>query len=79
MSLPDDESLSTEDRMVVTALKARRPSPTPAFRGSLGRRLVRLDPGYGHRPARLRAHAAFLVGAGSLGVLLGLLVSAGVI
>ena len=74
-----EENLSPEDLMVAATLEARRPSPTPAFRGALGRRLTSLDPGYGHRPARLWAHAGMLAGVGALIVLLGLLVSTGVI
>lgn len=74
-----EESLSPEDLMVVATLEARRPVPTLAFRGALSRRLTSLDPGYGHRPARLWAHAGVLTGAGVVFVLMGLLVSMGVI
>ncbi len=79
MMLEPEDNLSPEDRLVASALQERRPSPTPAFRGALGRRLNLLDLGYGHRPARLWAHAGMLAGVGALILLLGLLVSTGVI
>jgi hypothetical protein len=74
-----EDTLSPEDLMLAATLEARRPAPTLVFRGTLARRLTRQDPGYGHRPARLWAHAGVLAGAGALFVLLGLLVSTGVI
>ena len=70
---------STEELAVAQSLGALRPVPTPAFRGGLARRLVSLDPGYGHRPEWLWQRAGVLAGAGVLLVLLGLLVSSGTI
>ncbi|MDA8067318.1 MAG: hypothetical protein M0T77_01700 [Actinomycetota bacterium] len=78
--MPDSEdNLTPEDLMVATALSTHRPAPAPAFRGALTRRLAALDPGYGHRPARLRTHAALLCLAGAILLLLGLLVGTGAI
>ena len=74
-----EDTLSPEDLMLAASLEARRPAPTPVFRGTLAKRLTRQDRGYGHRPARLWAHAGVLAGAGALLVLLGLLVSTGAI
>jgi hypothetical protein len=74
-----EDALSPEDLMLAASLEARRPAPTPVFRGALAKRLTRHDPGYGHRPARLWAHVGLLAVAGALFVLLGLLVSAGAI
>ena len=58
-----EDTLSPEDLMLAASLEARRPAPTPVFRGTLARRLTRQDPGYGHRPARLLTHAGVLAGA----------------
>jgi hypothetical protein len=74
-----EDSLSPEDLMLAASLEARRQAPTPVFRSALSTRLTRQDPGYGHRPARLWAHAGVLAAAGALLVLLGLLVSTGAI
>ena len=74
-----DDNLSPEDLLVASTLASRRPAPAPAFRGALTRRLAALDPGYGHRPARLRTHAALLCLAGAILLLLGLLVGTGAI
>lgn len=70
---------NTEEQAVARSLDALRPVPTPAFRGGLARRLVNLDPGYGHRPEWLWQRAVALAGAGVLLVLLGLLISTGAI
>ena len=72
-----EDTLSPDDLMLAATLEARRPAPTLDFRGALSRRISSLDRGYGHRPARLWAHAGALTGAGMLLVLLGLLVSSG--
>jgi hypothetical protein len=74
-----EDTLSPEDLMLAASLEARRPAPTPVYRGRLAKRLTRQDMGYGHRPARLWTHAGVLAGAGALFVLLGLLVSTGAI
>lgn len=68
-----DQPPSPEELLVAAALAAHRPAPAPAFRGALGERIAALDPGYGHRPARLRVHAALLCAAGLILLLLGLL------
>jgi hypothetical protein len=74
-----EDTLSPDDLMLAATLEQRRPAPTLDFRGALSRRISSLDRGYGHRPARLRAHAGALAGAGMLLVVLGLLVSTGAI
>jgi hypothetical protein len=77
--LEPEDTLSPDDLTLAAALEARRPAPTLDFRSALSRRISSLDRGYGHRPARLWAHAGALAGAGMLLVALGLLVSAGAI
>jgi hypothetical protein len=74
-----EDTLSPEDLTFAASLDARRPSPTLTFRGALGRRIARQDPGYGHRPERLWLRAGLSAGAGVLFVVLGLLVGTGAI
>jgi hypothetical protein len=74
-----EDTLSPDDLILASTLEARRPAPTLDFRGALSRRISSLDRGYGHRPARLWAHAGALAGAGMLLLLLGVLVSIGTI
>lgn len=73
---PDPQS---EDWGLAELLDTSRPAPSPGFRGALGRRLVALDPGYGPRPPRLRLTVTGFVALGALLVLLGELVSSGLI
>lgn len=77
MMVQPADNLSPEDLVVAAALEARRPAPAPAFRGALAQRLTHLDPGYGHRPARLWAHVAALTCLGALILALALFVSSG--
>jgi hypothetical protein len=54
-----------------------RPFPAPDFRGSLRRALVAADPGYGPRPARLRARVVIFLALGALLLVIGFLQSIG--
>ena len=58
-------------------LLRERPVPRVSFRGALGRYLADRDPGYGPRPANLRALVAAYVLVGLLLMLVGLLVASG--
>jgi hypothetical protein len=73
----EHEELGAEDPAVVRRLEADRPVPAPAFRGALGRYLMRRDPGYGPRPARLRVISLAYLTAGVLLMVLGLLQATG--
>ncbi len=67
-----DDFDGLEDR-----LERERPVPAAAFRGVLGRRLDRLDPGYGPRPPQLRLMVGAWLLAGAVVMLVGLLVATG--
>jgi hypothetical protein len=54
------------EQNLAAALRIARPVPAAGFRGALGRHLAERDPGYGPRPARLRALVAGYLGAGGL-------------
>jgi hypothetical protein len=60
------------DQPLADELTGRRPTPRASFRGALGRYLTDVDPGYGARPARLRALVAAYMLAGLLLLLGGL-------
>lgn len=79
MSEPDDNGAETgpDEHRFGERLSARRPVPTAAFRGALGRHLAASDPGYGPRPERLRLRIAGFLAAGSLLVIVGALQAAG--
>ena len=65
------------DLQLEAELARKRPVPRAAFRGALARHLADRDPGYGPRPANLRALIAGCTLAGLLLILLGLLVATG--
>ncbi|MGO9902918.1 MAG: hypothetical protein ACLP0J_25240 [Solirubrobacteraceae bacterium] len=71
--------LEPADHVLAEQLDATRPAPGAGFRGALGRRLLALDPGYGPRPEHLRPTVAVFLATGALLLLLGGLVSAGLI
>jgi hypothetical protein len=75
MSSPDEPD--APDHELASRLADSRPFPAPDFRGSLRRALVAADPGYGPRPARLRARVAILLALGALLLVIGLLQSIG--
>jgi hypothetical protein len=58
--------LSAHDRQLAELLDSRRPLPGAAYRGQLARRLAFLNPGIGHRPARLWTITAACVAGGLL-------------
>jgi hypothetical protein len=58
-------------------LTDERPVPAAGFRGALGRRLTAEDPGYGPRPAQLRARVAACLAGGGLLATLGALIALG--
>ncbi len=60
-------------------LSRRRPPPPASFRGTLGRRLQELDPGWGPRPERLIGLVCFYVGLGLLLIGLGALSGLGLL
>lgn len=74
-----DTSLDPEDRDLGERLAGERPLPAGDFRGALGRHLAARDPGYGPRPARLRATVAMYLGAGAAVAALGALQALGVL
>jgi hypothetical protein len=65
------------DHELAGRLADSRPFPAPDFRGSLRRRLVAADPGYGPRPDRLRARVLTLLAVGALLLVIGFLQSIG--
>lgn len=73
---------SAEERAELRELSARlaadRPAPRAGFRGSLRRRLVERDPGYGPRPRHLRAIVGAYVAAGAVLMALGAVGATGV-
>lgn len=66
-----------EELALASELAASRPTPAPGFRGSLARRLGRVDRGYSHRPANLWPRSLVLIGVGAALVIAGLLVAVG--
>jgi hypothetical protein len=80
--MTDQESefpLEPPDRSLAERLVDERPVPAAGFREIPGRHLVAGDPGYGPRPARLRATVGlYLAGGGVIGAL-GALVAVGVL
>ncbi len=79
---PEDDispDLEPVDHALAEQLRANRPAPSAGFRGTLGRQLLTLDPGYGPRPARLRPTVSAFVAVGALLVLFGGLLSSGLI
>ena len=72
-----DEPQGNDEQEVADTLSDQRPVPAPGFRGALGRYLAETDPGYGPRPARLRAMVAGLFGGGLVLIVLGLLQATG--
>ena len=81
MTTPDGgtEGNDQVDEVFGDRLRAIRPVPSPAFRGTLQRRLVILDPGYGPRPEKLRTSVALWIFAGLLLLALGAVVAGGII
>lgn len=82
MSSPSDrfrESEDADEMGFAMLLGEQRPTPTPLFRGALGRRIASIDPGYDHRPAKLWWWASFAIVAGVVLVALGALVSIGLL
>jgi hypothetical protein len=71
--------LGPEEQDLGSQLAEQRPVPSASFRGALGRRLSRRDPGYGPRPETLRLVVAGYAGAGALVIGLGTLVATGVL
>ena len=63
------------DQPLAEELARGRPTPRGSFRGALGRYLTAADPGYGPRPARLRAVVAAYVFAGLVLILGGLVIA----
>jgi hypothetical protein len=81
VSEPRDQSAQEPDAAPDAALEqllvSQRPVPGAGFRGDLGRMVAAADPGYGHRPARLRLAVAGWVGGGLLVAGLGALQALG--
>ena len=75
---PDfDSELSPGEAELGQRLQRDRPVPSPAFRGALGRRLARRDPGFGPRPPWLVPVATTCFGGGLVLILLSALGATG--
>lgn len=74
-----DADLEPDERELGPRLTAERPLPAAEFRGALGRHLAARDPGFGPRPAHLRATVALYLGAGGAVGVLGALQALGVL
>ena len=72
-------AFSTDEGKLAERLASQRPVPTAGFRGTLGRHLVAIDPGYGPRPERLRCSVSGYITAGTLLITLGALQATGVL
>ncbi len=76
----DSESpLDAPERDLAQRLASERPVPGAEFRGALGRHLAAHDPGYGPRPARLRATVGLYLVSGGVVAALGALQAMGVL
>lgn len=75
----EQDPLEPADEGLAHRLTEQRPLPGGEFRGALGRRLAADDPGYGPRPASLRAASAGLIAIGTVVAGLGALTAVGVI
>jgi hypothetical protein len=72
----DREPDLTEDELeLFQQLADERGVPRAAFRGALTRLMRARDPGYGHRPARMRLLVAGLIGWGAVILTIGALVA----
>jgi hypothetical protein len=74
---PDGADIGPEENRLADAIAAQRPVPRADFRGALGRYLAIRDPGYGPRPARLRAVVSVWIGFGLVLIVIGLLQATG--
>jgi hypothetical protein len=79
MTDSDHDQIEPADQELAHRLSDQRPLPGGEFRGELGRRLAAEDPGYGPRPASLRATSAGLLGIGLVVAGLGALTAVGVV
>jgi hypothetical protein len=69
--------LPPEEDRLAEHLASQRPFPTPGFRGTLGRHLAAIDPGYGPRPDRFSIMVSAYLGTGALFIALGALQAMG--
>jgi hypothetical protein len=72
-------ALPPEEHSLAEWLVDQRPVPTAGFRGTLGRHIAAIDPGYGPRPERLRVIVSAYLTVGTLLIAVGALQAAGVV
>jgi hypothetical protein len=77
--MDSDPHLEPPERDLAARLQAERPVPGPELRGVLKRHLAAQDPGYGHRPERLRSTVALYLAVGGATAGLGALQALGVL